>query len=165
MATFARPILGHATRPSVDERCYQIPATQVGHSTWKGFYWAFDNGFEAALHGQFEMPSDYASAPVVQMVWTSQATVGDIRVTFSYRVSTGDDSESLEPGTWEEDVVQTDVAPTAARNRMTRNFSLTAGNFAVDSTVVWRLRRNGTHADDDMADRLLLANLSFIYNN
>jgi hypothetical protein len=138
---------------------YTIKAT---NDFWGHTHWIFNNtSTDDSLYGAFELPAAAASGATVTMVWTSTATSGDIRYTLSYRVITGDDTNSLDQATAVEAVTVTDTAPGAANRRMSLAFSPTNSNFATAGTVEWKLTRTGTSGSDTMAAAAQLVSLTF----
>lgn len=171
MATHRIPILGFATRPDDTGEAFFEPADLNfgSNDLARQFVLALGSGLAAqptvkhGIYGAFRIPKNYVGSPVVVAEWSATLTTGDAVFDFDYRAVGGNDAESLDQATWQESVTVTDTAPTTARNKLTPTVALTAGNFAVDDIVEFFFGRDGADANDTLAGRAYLFELSFQY--
>jgi len=138
---------------------YPVKAT---NDFWKHGHFVFnDTATDDSLYGKFELNRGCTSGATVTMVWTTTATTGNARYTFSYRVITGTDANSLDQATSVEDVTITSTAPGAANRRISATFTPTNSNFATAGTVEWKLTRTGTNGGDTLAAAAQVVGLTF----
>jgi len=168
MATHQISILGPATIPDTTGRCFVEPYTvKATNDLFAHLVIVFaDPGGaeEHGIYGVFTVPQNYSGSPVVIPVWTSTATSGNCRWEFSYRAVGGDDSESLDQATFQEEVQVTDAAPTATDRRLApTGMALTAGNLAAGDTVEFYFKRLDDSGTDTMAAAATLHELLFQY--
>jgi len=166
MATFRLPILGHATSPDTSGNVFFEPfSIKATNDVWGSqLVCVFnDTATRIGSEGRFAVPKNYVGSPAVVVVWSTTAITGDVEWDFDYRAVGGDDSESLDQTGTQETVNVNDTAPSAIWERMEASLSLTAGNFAVDDTVLFELFRDGTDAGDTIAAAVVLFELFFQY--
>lgn len=113
------------------------------------------------VYGAFTIPKNYVGSPVIVVVWTTTATTGNIKFDFDYRAVGGDDAESLDQATFQENLTVTDVAPSAANERMEATMSLTAGNLAVDDLLEFYFTREDGSGTDTLAAAVTIHDLLF----
>jgi hypothetical protein len=95
--------------------------------------------------------------------WTSTLTTGDVVFDLDYRSIGGNDTESLDQGTFQESLSVTDTAPSAANERMLATFTVTASNLAADDTLEFYFTRDGTDAADTLAGSAIVHEVIFKY--
>lgn len=168
MATHRVPILGFATAPDASGNVWVEPLDVAAtNDVWKHLVWKFSNSGSAriGLRGLFVVPKNYVAGSALVLHWSSTATSGNVVWDFDYRSVAGDDSASLDQTTNTQSVTGTDAAPGAAWRRLQLSISLTAGNFAADSTVQFELFRDKSDAADTMAASAYLFGLFFEYTD
>ncbi|MDE2096672.1 MAG: hypothetical protein KGL39_05440 [Patescibacteria group bacterium] len=167
MATVNIPIL-EGSNPDTSGNVWQEP---FGITSTNGFFnprlWRFKNSgsVKIVLHVVFQVPQDYHSTtnPTVQLVWTAQATTGNVEWTVEYRdVAT---SASLDQATAQETVSGTAAAPAANNDAVATSITLTGTNLTAGDTVEMRLSRDKSSASDTMAADALLFLAMFSYAN
>jgi len=167
MATFRLPILGWATAPDTSGNVFFEPfSIKATNDLWGSqLVCVFnDTATRIGLEGRFAVPKNYVGSPAVVVVWSSTGTGAfDVEWDFDYQAVGGDDAESLDQTPAQETVNVNDTAPSAIWERMEASLSLTAGNFAVDDTVLFELFRDGTDAGDTIAAAVVLFELFFQY--
>lgn len=159
-------ILGGA-KPDTTGRCFLAPYDNYAtNDLFRHLVFVFNDpstGQAHGIYGKFDVPDNFGSAPVIIPIWTATAITGNCRWRFSYRAIGGDDLESLDQATFQEQVSVTDVAPGAAHRRLTPSMSLTAANLAAADTIEYLLERLDDGGLDTMAAVALLHDLIFSY--
>lgn len=154
-------------KPDTTGRCFIAPYDNYAtNDIFRHLVVVFNDPAAAQAHGiygRFDVPANFASAPVIIPIWTATATTGNCRWRFSYRAIGGDDAESLDQGTFQEQISNTDAAPTAAHNRLAPSLALTAANLAAEDTVEFLFERLDDTGVDTMAAVALLHDLIFSY--
>lgn len=153
--------------PDATGRCWMEPYDVVAtNDVWKGLVFRFkDPGATEAhgLYGWLSVPQNYVGTAVVIPVWTSTATTGNCYWRITYRAISGDNTESMDQTSNQEQVRQVDVAPGAANRRLTPSITLTSANFAAGDTVEFLFERQSNSSDDTMAADAVLFDLLFQY--
>jgi len=170
MTTHTTSILGVNTVPDTTGRCWFEPYPFAAtNDVWGLLVLRLKDPSAAQAHGfygQFTVPQNYVSAPVIIPLWTSTATSGNHRMRFTYRTVGGDDTTSLDQTSNEEQVSLTDAAPGAANRRMApTGLTLTAGNFAAGETVEFLFERWDDTGTDTMAADSLIFDVIFQYSD
>lgn len=117
------------------------------------------------FYGRFLVPQNYVGSPVIRPVWTSTAVTGNCKLDFDYRAIGGDDAESLDQTTFQENLTVTDVAPSAANERNVPSMAMTAANLAAGDTVEFFFTREDGSGVDTMAAAATLHDLIFQYTD
>jgi hypothetical protein len=118
---------------------------------------------EHGFFGAFSVPVNYNSAPEINVVWSTTATSGNARMRTRYRAVGGDDTESLDQGSYQETVAVTDAAPSAAHERMEATMALTAGNIAAEDLFEFYLTRLDDSGTDTLAAAVQIHDVLFEY--
>jgi hypothetical protein len=114
--------------------------------------------------GSFDVPENYSSTPVFRIRWNTSLTTGDVVWDVDYRAVGGDDTESLDQATQDEQITVTDSAGSAAHERLNVTISASA-NFAAGDTVTFLLARDGVAAGDTLAGMAMLHELFFEFSD
>lgn len=168
MATHRLPILGAFTVPDASGDVFFEPySIKAAIGLWEHLVAIFnDTSARDGLRGLFNVPQNYVDTANLIIVWTSTAITGDVDWDFDYRAVGGNDTESLDQATAQEQVTGNDIAPSAAHERMELSISLTDGNFAAGDTVPWELFRDGvTEGGGGISAAVILVGLFFEYND
>lgn len=120
---------------------------------------------EHGAFGTFKVPKNWVANPKIGIGWSSTATTGNARFAFRYRAIGGDDAESLDQATYQESVLVTDAAPTAAHNKLEVLLNLTAANLAIDDLVEFYVTRLDDTGVDTMAAAAMIHDLFFEYTD
>lgn len=120
-----------------------------------------DPAADEKVSGSFQVPEDYSSGANILLTWTAVATSGNVDWGFDYRAISGNDTESLDQSTFQEQVNATDAAPSAAHERNQITISLTDSNIAAGDTIEFTLKRRTNN--DTMADDAILFHAEFDY--
>jgi hypothetical protein len=169
MATHQISMLGAQVVPDGTGRCwFESYATFATNDVWRHNVVRFLNpasGEAHGIYGQFTVPQNYVSAAQVVPVWTSTATTGNCRWRLTYRTVAGDNANSLDQTSNEQQVSLTDAAPGAAHRRLAPSPGLTptAANFAAGETVEYLFERLDDTGTDTMAADAVLHDLLFSY--
>jgi hypothetical protein len=167
MSTFEKSILGANVIPDNTGRCFLEPyPVKATNDIFKHLVFIFNDpssGQAHGIYGVFLVPQNYVGSPKIRPVWTSTATSGNCRWRFSYRAIGGDDAESLDQAAFQEQVLVTDAAPSAAHERNVPDISLTGSNLAAGDTVEFLLERLDDSGTDTMAAAAILHDLLFQY--
>jgi len=119
--------------------------------------WVFtDTSTKLSLGGNFQVPKNYVGTANLVLVWTATATSGNVVWDFDYKAVSGNDAESLDPSSDDQNATGTDAAPGTTLYRMEFTIALTDGNFAVDDTIQFNLSRDGAAADTMAAAAILI---------
>lgn len=168
MGTHRISIMG-SLRPDSSGRAFFEPYdVKATNDLFKHFVGVLNDpagGQAHGFYGRFNVPKNYVGTPKVYPVWTSTAIVGNCKLDFDYRAIGGDDAESLDQASFQEALALTDAAPSAAHERNTPSFTLTAANLAADDTVLFYLTREDGAGTDTMAAAALLHDLIFEYTD
>ncbi len=125
-----------------------------------------DTGTKDGIAGLFDVPQNYVDTANLVIVWTTTATTGDVDADFDYRAIGGNDTESLDPSTDQENATGNDTAPSATDERMELSISLTDGNFAAGDSVSYNFSRDGvTEGGGGIAAAVRVYGLFFEYND
>ena len=169
MATFQFSALSANAVPDNTGRCffepYNVKATNDKFWHLVGVLADPAGGEAHGFYGQFLVPQNYVGSAVIIPFWTSTATSGNCRMRFSYRAIGGDDAESLDQATYQEQVSVTDAAPSAAHERNTPSMALTSANLAAGDTVEFLFERLDDTGVDTMAAAALIHDLIFQYQD
>jgi hypothetical protein len=166
MSTHRLPILGHAGLPDTSGDVFQEPfAIKLTNDQYAQLIWIFqDSNSVASLGGNFQVPQNYIDTANLVVVWTSTATSGTCTWDFDYRAIGGNDTETLDPSSDQQNATGTDTAPTTTGlKRMEFTIALTDGNFAIGDTVQFHLSRDSV--TDSMAADAVLVAAFFEYND
>lgn len=154
-------------KPDTTGRCFLAPYDNYAtNDLFRHLVAVFNDPSSGQAHGfygRLDVPDNFGSAPVIIPVWTATATTGNCRWRFSYRAVGGDNAESLDQATFQEQVLLTDAAPSAAHNRLAPSLALTAGNLAAGDTIEYLFERLDDSGTDTMAAVALLHDLLFSY--
>lgn len=167
MATFRVPIFGWQIRPGAAGAVYlQGFDAFASNDIWKHIVAVWiDSSTKNFMRGSFEVPSNYANSPEIVVIWTSETTSNDVVWDFEYRVVSGNDDESLDQTSEDEAVSVTDVAPSAAFERLEAKMSLTGSHWSSNATCEYNLSRDGTNSSDTLADNALVFDVMFSYSD
>lgn len=167
MSTHVISCLGPQTIPDTTGSCFFNTFDQTAtNDLFKHMVVQFiatpSTGAEYGIYGTFRVPQNYVGTAAIIPDWTSATTTGNARWEFSYRAVGGDDAESLDQTTFQEEVQVTDAAPSAAFERNTPSLALTSGNLAAGDTVEFYFKRS-KDGNDTIGDSLTLHDLNFSY--
>lgn len=173
MAINSMPILNANTVPDDSNEVFQLPFNIIATtSIFKHlcFYFGRENAAQptvaAAVRGLFRVPQNFSGSPTIQIFWTSSVITGNVSWKFQYRTSSGDNTETLNSGTWQEGPLEViDAAPSTAYNLLNCSISLTTGNFAAGDIVQFELYRDGADIDDTLAATAILVMATFNYSD
>lgn len=167
MAIIRIPILGPGTVPDNSGNVFMDTFDSHDlNNKWKRMIFVFnDTATKLGLSGGFSVPKNYVSGANIVVVWTSATTSGNVVWNFDYRSVGGNDTESLDQSTDQENVSVTDAAPSATYERLESSVALTDTNLAVDDEVEFILSRDGASASDTMSGTVLLFSLHFEYSD
>jgi len=165
MATHRIPILGWNTLPDTSGSVFFEPyPTKATNDRWDHGHWVFnDTATRLELYSLFNVPKNYVGTASIIVVWTSTATSGNVVLDFDYRAVAGNDTESLDQTTQDEQLTVTDAAPGAANRRLETSMSVTSSNLVADDTVEFLIARDGASGSDTMAAAAQLVGLYFQY--
>lgn len=165
MATHRIGILGWQTTPDTSGQVFFEPyPIKATNDIFDHLVLIFNNsGTTDGIYGAFVVPANYVGSPVFKVYWTSTATSGNIKMDMDYRAVGGDDTESLDQATFQENLTVTDTAPSAVNERMEATMSATAGNFAADDIVEFFLSRESGDGADTMAAAVIVHAVMFEY--
>ncbi len=165
MATHQFSILNGSVIPDNTGRCwfepYYITAT---NDVWKHLVFRFLNPSSSQVHGfygQFSLPLNYVGSPSIIPIWSTTATSGNGRFRFTYRAVGGDNAESLDQTSNQEQVSVTDAAGGAANRRMTPIINLTDVNFTAGDSVEYLFERLDDGGTDTINADIVLHDLLF----
>lgn len=169
MATHDISILGWNTLPDSAGNVFFEPySVKATNDAFPQIVVVFnETALKQGIYGAFPIPQNYVGTPLIVIVWTSTAITGTCVWDFDYRAVGGNDTESLDQATVQENVTVSDVAPGAANRRLEVTVALTAGNLAAGDTVEFELSRDGTDAADTLAGAAaaILHDVLFRYND
>ena len=169
MATHRIPILGWNTIPDTTGRAFFEPYTVKATNDVFGHAVLVLNDPGASqnhgVYGAFDIPANYVGSPVIRIYWTSTATSGTCLFAFDYRAIGGDDTESLDQATFQEQIDISDVAASATDERLNVTGALTAGNLAAGDLVEFYFYRDGTTGGptDNLAAAVTVHGVYFEY--
>jgi len=166
MATHGISVLGAATLPDTSGNVYFEPAAVnfQANDRYPGLVAVFkDTATRDKLGFAFHVPPDYASSPVIRIIWATTATSGNARWETDYTAIA--DGESGDPSSDQESVGSTVAAPGTARLLKYTDLALTGGNFAAGDTVQGVIARDGAEAGpaDTIAASLYVYDVQFRY--
>ena len=164
MATYRFSILQNVF-PDSSGRCFAEPYNiKATNDLFRHLVFIFNDPADGEAHGfygVFNVPTNYVSTPKIIPVWTSTATSGNCKFDFDYRAIGGDDAESLDQATFQENLTLTDAAPTSAHQRNTPSMSITDANLAPNDTAVFYFTREDGGGTDTLAATAILHDLIF----
>lgn len=170
MATHRVPFLNWTAKPDDSGLVYLEPyKVTATNDLYSPYTLVFDTpgAAQRELFGQFEVPNNYASAGVVEVIYTSPVTTGSrFRIGFEYSAIGGNDSESLDPAAWVAASAVNASVPTTAQNRMTAQ--LTATSLTAGESIIYSLFRDGSQSDpddDDVTGKLVVKAAIFQYSD
>ena len=167
MATHRVPIVTWASIPDTGGEVFFEPfSIKAVNDQWNRLVLIFnDTSTRKGIDLGFHVPKNYVGTANLIIVWTANATTGDVEWDFDYRAVGGDDAESLDQVGTQESVNGEDTAPTAAFNKLEKSLPLTDGNFAIDDQITAQLFRDGTDAGDTMAAAAIVFDVFFEYSD
>jgi hypothetical protein len=171
MATHRIPILGFPTLPDATGRVFFEPYNvKATNDIFKNLVLILNDPGASQNHGvygKFRIPTNYVGTPKVVVAWTSTATTGTCLFAFDYRAIGGNDAESLDQASFQEQIDISDVAPTATDRKLEVSGALTAGNLAADDEVEFYFYRDGTTGapTDTMAAAAIVFGVYFEYSD
>jgi len=170
MATHQIPIAGWSLKPDNTGRAYVFPYSQdASNDLFDPFVMRFIDPVTQihGFYGSFVVPADYVGTAVIRIRWTAQVTSGNVRFDFDYRAVGGNDTESLDQATFQENLSVVDAAPSAINERMNVAISATSANFAAGDTVLFFFTRDGVNGtpDDTLAGTIQVFDLLFEYDD
>lgn len=121
---------------------------------------------DAAKNGatfEVRVPDDYVGSPVLMVLWSANATTGDVVWDVDYTAIA--DAESVDPSTDDENATATESTDATALDLNTSEVSLTAGNFAAGDLVRGKLSRDGANASDTLAADARVHGVFFKYSD
>ena len=127
--------------------------------------WVFkDTTTDLHLFGGFEIPSNYVSGPILEVVWATTVTTGTARWGVIYKtVPVG---ESMDPAAGETPVEINSAAAATARDQIRASLSLNATHFATGRYCLFDFYREGSDTgNDDLAASAYVFDLLFKYQN
>jgi len=164
MATHRADIWGSATLPDTSGNTWFEPASisQPTNDRYPQLVARFkDTATKDSIGGNFRVPKNFVSAPVIYVLWTTTATSGNAIWNFDY-TAIAKSGESVDPSADQQALTVTTAAPGTTQLTQESSMSATAGNFAVDDLVQFKLSRNGAGSDTIAAD-LIVYGLVFEY--
>lgn len=117
------------------------------------------------VHLNFVVPPDYVNSAVWRIYWTSSLVAGDAVFFCDYRSIAGNDLNSIDQATFEQQQTVTDTAPGAAFRQLTTSITPTAGNFAAGENIFLYFGRDGAAAGDTLAGSAIVFGLDFEYSD
>jgi hypothetical protein len=165
MAAHRITILGSATLPDTTGNVWFEPATLTqSNDRFPQLVARFkDTATKISLGGNFRVPANYVGSPVLYVLWTTTATSGNAIWDFDYK-AIAKSGESLDPSTDDQTLTVTTAAPGSSQLGVESSMSATAGNFAANDIVQFKLSRDGASADTIAAD-LIVYGLQFEYTD
>jgi hypothetical protein len=166
MATHRLSIFGQLSPDETGRAFHEPYSVKATNDVWHHLVAVFNDPAGGQVHGfygTFNVPKNYVGTASLKIVWTSTATTGNCRWRFTYRAVGGDDSESLDQTSNQEQVSVTDAAPGAANRRMEASVNLTSANLAADDTVEFLIERNDDSGTDTMAAAATMHDLLIEY--
>lgn len=166
MATHRINIFGSATLPDTTGNAWFEPAalTQTNDRFPQLVARFKDSGTKVGIGGNFRIPKNYVGSPVLKIQWTTTAVTGNAVWDFDYR-AIAVSGESLDPSTDQETLTVTSAAPGTSQTGVESSMAATAGNFAVDDIVQFKLSRDGASASDTIAADLVVYGAQFEYSD
>lgn len=163
MATYRKSILSGNLMPDGSGGCWFEPASVRGTNDPFPYLVAIysDTATRDGIYGRFNVPIAYVGSSKIIVVWTSEAITGNVDFDFDYRAVGGNDTESLDQTGTQESLTVTDVAPSAAHERMEAELTFTASNLAASDTVQFGLFRDGTSESSGIADEVIVHDVLF----
>ena len=171
MATHRIPILSWNTLPDTTGRAFFEPYTnKATNDIFNHLVLTLNDPGASQNHGvysAFDIPVNYVTSPVIRVYWSSTVITGTCLFAFDYRAIGGDDTESLDQATFQEQVDISDVAASATDERLNVTGALTAGNFAAGDLVEFFFYRDGTTGapTDTLAAAVTVHGLYFEYSD
>lgn len=163
------PILGVQSLPDSSGRAFWEPYdVKATNDVFKNLVLILNDPGASQNHGvygKFRVPVNYLTTPKIVVVWTSTATTGTCLFAFDYRAIGGNDAESLDQTTFQEQIDISDVAPGAVNRKLEVSGALTGGNLAADDEVEFYFYRDGTTGapTDTMAAAAIVFGVYFEY--
>lgn len=117
-------------------------------------------------HGQFVVPKNYSSAAATTKIiirWNAVATTGVVAWDFDYDASAV--GETLDPSAADQTANVDDSPGGTTLLQQEAIITLTEGNFVAGDLVQFALFRDGTDADDTMADVAAVYDVFFQYDD
>ena len=151
--------------PDISGRAWFEPLdVAASNDVWRSMIARFKDptSQQHGIYGHFTVPNNYVGSAAVLVVWSSTATSGNCIWRLTYRAVGGDNAESLDQTSNQQQASVTDAAPGAAWRRLAATIAVTAANFAAGDLVEWLLERDGV-ASDTMAADAYLFDLLFSY--
>ena len=142
----------------------------TANDVWKHLVAVFnDTSTDLYAYGFAVVPKNYVGSAAVYVLWNADNNVvtNKVKWGFSYRTLVANDS--LDQATAQESVQNatgTTTSGTADGLNLTQIGTLTAGNFAADDAVEYRLERLGSDTTNDtLAGRAVVHGLLFQYGD
>ena len=162
MATRRINILNFATLPDTSGNVWFEPAalTQTNDRYPQMVARFKDTATKDSLGIRFPVPDNYVGSPVMEVIWTSTATTGNVIWVIDY--NSGSKTATLDPSTDEESPTVTTAAPGTSQTGVASRMTLTAANLAANDIFQGKVSRNGAGSDTMAADAVVY-NIIFEY--
>lgn len=122
-----------------------------------------ESGNKDGVRGSFEVPNNYVDTAQFVIIWSSNVTTNSVQWDLSYLVRAGDDSESFDVAAESTTDTVSDVAPSAAWERLEATIVVTDVDFTKNDTVQFELFRDG--ATESIVGDVHVFALMFEYND
>jgi len=159
------PLINWATTPDATGRAFfENYTTKATNDIFKHLVLTLNNpgaGESHGIYGTFDIPNACTASEVVRILWTSTAITGVANFAFDYRAIGGDDTESLDQATFQEQIDIEDTAPSATDERMNITGALTGTNLAAGDTVEFFFYRQDETGVDTLAAAVTIHGLFF----
>jgi len=146
-------LINHTLRFDTTGNCY--PGTlidMVAATNDPTIAFGFKDSVVGTLAGAFEVPESWTSRTLALIiVWTASATSGTVDWNFRYKAVAAGETLDVARTAYNTEALtnQTSTAPGTARLRVEKSITLTAANFAANTTILWELWRDGADATND----------------
>ncbi len=120
-----------------------------------------DGGAKVGFRGSFRMPEDYVGTPNLNIVFTANATTGNVVWDWSVLPRSG--TEDMGAAAARTSETDTQAGPTTAFNRAEADMPLTAGDYAAGDMVLFELFRDALSGSDTLTAEVAVFSIDFEY--
>ncbi|HDY68161.1 hypothetical protein LCGC14_2322080 [marine sediment metagenome] len=169
MATIRIPIMGAMTVPDSTGECFMQPIgtgiTTIGTFPGGNLVMTFvDPSADTGFYGSFLVPKNYLDTANIIVVGVLDGTVGATSLDFEYSYISKADNEAIDAAFTENATANTgNTSGWTNEDMLELSISVTDGNFAIDDTVMYYLKRD--QGTDDFVGDFHVTGLYFEYND
>lgn len=166
MATHRIPILGANTVPDSSGDVFFEPYTvkDTGPAAWDGLVLIFnESGAKDGIRSNFRVPENYVGSAKFLVVWTANATTGNLNMDLSYLNRSGAEDMGAAYESTDDNATSTKSGTAFQRTELT--ITPTAGDFVAGDECLYELFRDSLDVADTLGSPAIIFGIYFEYSD